>query len=82
MITKLIKKFNTKANETERFDFKEKYEGIAGTCPDCGSIVTYDILFHKYICINQDCGFEANINRERIMKRISKQSEQTSEQTI
>ena len=81
MIKKLTEKLEQQKQETVKFDFKEKYEGIAGSCPDCGSIVTYDCIFHRYVCLNPECGFEANICRERIIhKRLKNQIPVTNEQ--
>lgn len=84
MITKLTEKIKSQKNEqVVQFNFKEKYEGIAGTCPDCGDIVSYDHLFYKYICINPECGFEANINRERIISKCVKNlTESKSEKSL
>ena len=82
MLTKLTEKIKSQKSETIQFDFKEKYEGIAGCCPDCNSIVSYDVLFHKYVCINPECGFEANINRERIVRKRPNTQTIKTEQTL
>ena len=82
----MIKKLTQKLKEnkfTTQFDFKEKHEGIAGFCPDCGNIVSYDSYFHRYVCINLECDFEANINRERIIhKRLNNNQITKTEQTL
>ena len=77
MIKQLTEKIKDQKKDTIQYDFKEKHDGIAGTCPDCGSIVTYDIIFYKYVCINSKCGFEANIKRERIIKKRLCNNEET-----
>ena len=63
-------------NEEQVFNFKEKHEGIAGNCPDCGEIVSYNSFFHRYVCANLECEFEADISRRRIVRKFS-----TSQQT-
>lgn len=82
MIKKLIEKTTKTENEPVQYDFKEKYEGIAGTCPDCGDIVYYDSVFYKYVCVNLDCGFEANIKRQRKTKNNSSNSEIKTEKSL
>ena len=81
----MIKQLTQKLKEQKQsiqFDFKERYEGIAGTCPDCGDIVSYNSYFHIYFCANVECGFEANINRERIIKKSQNQSQNINVKTI
>ena len=82
MLTKLTEKIKSQKSETIQFDFKEKYEGIAGHCPDCGDIVSYNSFFLRYFCANVECDFEANINRERIVKKPRIQNENKTEQTL
>ena len=70
MIKKLTEKIKEQKTESIQYNFKEKHEGIAGTCPDCGSIVSYNSFFHRYVCINLECEFEADIKRERVVKKL------------
>jgi len=74
MINKLIQQIKEEKqkqqNEEQIFNFKEKHEGIAGNCPDCGDIVSYNSFFHRYICANVECEFEADISRKRIVKKF------------
>ena len=66
MIKKLTEKIKLQKGELIRYDFVEKCTSVAGFCPDCGEVVSFVAEIKKYICINPDCDFEANINRERI----------------
>lgn len=66
MIKKLTEKIKLQKGELVRYDFVAKCTGVAGFCPDCGEIVSFVAELKKYICINPDCDFEADINRERI----------------
>ena len=82
MISKLTAIKSNQKNESEHFNFKEKYEGIAGECPDCKSIVTYDCIFSKYVCLNPECEFQADISRRRIIRNKSVKQEIQTEQTL
>ncbi len=83
MIKQLTEKLKQEKEQSLQYDFKEKYEGIAGCCPDCGDIVSYNSFFLRYFCANVECGFEANINRERIVrKKTNNQLDQKPDQTF
>jgi len=43
-----------------------KTPGVAGVCPDCGSIVCFNSYHNRYECSSKDCCFEADINGERV----------------
>ena len=80
MIKQLTEKIKDQKKEPIQYNFKEKHEGIAGQCPDCGDIVTYNSFFLRYVCANPECEFEANIKRERIIpKRINSQTTKTEQ---
>ncbi len=66
MIKKLTEKIKMEKGRLIQYDFKIKHEGVAGFCPDCNGVVTYINYSHTYLCLNPDCSFEADINRERI----------------
>ena len=61
----LIKKTTQKLNKT-KYSFKEKNAGIAGICPDCKSIVSFNSYHQIYECLSNECCFEANLKGERI----------------
>ena len=57
---------NIKKNKTIVYEFKTKCTGVAGFCPDCEGVVTFNSYFQRYICLEPDCNFEADINKERV----------------
>lgn len=59
---KLINKMLQKENV---YIFKERDTSIAGICPDCGSIVSYNSYHKHYECNNKNCCFVANEKGER-----------------
>ena len=68
MIAKLTKKLKNekqKCNFEKAYNF-EKTSGIAGVCPDCGSIVEFRMYFQEYNCTNKNCAFVADINGVRV----------------
>lgn len=66
MIKKLTEKIKLQKGELVKYDFLEKCTGVAGFCPDCGEVVLFIKELNRYICLNPDCDFEADINRERV----------------
>jgi len=62
MIRKLTKKFQI---EKQVYNFQQS-NGIAGICPDCGSVVNFNSYHQRYQCTHKDCCFEANIQKERV----------------
>ena len=63
----LLNKLNKiKKGELITYDFKTKCTGIAGFCPDCNGVVTFSSYFQRYICLNPDCCFEADISKARV----------------
>ena len=63
MIKTLTKKIE---KQKENFNFKEKNTGVAGICPDCKGIVSFNSYNQRYECTTKECCFEANLNKERI----------------
>ena len=49
--------------QKENYNFKEKDNGVAGICPDCKGIVTFNSYHQRYQCTTKNCCFEANIKR-------------------
>lgn len=48
------------------YNFKTKDNGVAGICPDCKGIVTFNSYHQRYQCTSKDCCFEANLKKERV----------------
>ena len=63
MIKTLTKKIE---KQKEKYKFKEKNIGVAGICPDCKGIVTFNSYHQRYQCTTKECCFEANLNGERV----------------
>ncbi len=63
MIKTLTKKLQT---QKQTYNFKDKNIGVAGICPDCGGIVTFNSYHQRYQCTIKECCFEANIKKERV----------------
>ena len=82
MIKQLTEKLKQEKNQSMQYDFKEKYEGIAGCCPDCNSIVSYNSFFMRYTCINPECNFEADISKKRIVKKPLTLAQQTESKSL
>ena len=40
--------------------------GVAGVCPDCGGIISFNSYHQRYQCMNKNCCLEANIKKERV----------------
>lgn len=66
MITKLIEKLKMEKTEIQSFNFKEKCTGVAGICPDCGGIVSFNSYHGRYECKHIECCFMANEKGKRI----------------
>ena len=64
----LLNKTNKKLKKGEliTYNFETKCTGIAGLCPDCDGVVSYVSYFKRYICLNPDCCFEADIEKVRV----------------
>ena len=62
MIKRLTEKLQ---KENQVYNFKQT-NGVAGICPDCGGIVSFNSYHQRYQCSHVDCCFEANIKRERV----------------
>lgn len=62
MIRKLTEKLQT-AKQIYNF---QQTNGVAGICPDCGGIVSFNSYHQRYQCLKSDCCFEANIKKERV----------------
>ena len=60
MIKKLAEK---KQKENQTYNFKQT-NGVAGICPDCGGIVSFNSYHQRYECSHTNCCFEANIKME------------------
>ena len=60
----LITYIRTKKQPT--YNFKSKCTGIAGICPDCNSIVTWNSYHSRFQCLSSNCCFMANEKGERI----------------
>ena len=78
MIKKLTEKLQ---QEKQIYNFKQT-NGVAGVCPECGGIVSFNSYHQRYQCTHKDCCFEANIKKERVwdnnmrdenLKRIKEQ---------
>ena len=65
LLTKTAKNKNN-IKKTVVYEFETKRTGVAGFCPDCDGVVTYNSYFQRYICLNPDCCFEADVNKERV----------------
>lgn len=62
MLKKLTQKLKTK---NEIYNFKQT-NGVAGICPDCGGIVSFNSYHQRYQCSQSECCFEANVKMERV----------------
>lgn len=65
LLIRTAKKKNIKS-KTICYNFKTKYTGVAGFCPDCDGVVTFNSYFQRYICLEPNCCFEADINKGRV----------------
>ena len=61
LITQMIVKEKQKS-----YRFKPKDNGIAGICPDCSSIVSWNSYHSRFQCLGKDCCFEADEKGKRI----------------
>ena len=61
LITQIIDKEKQKS-----YNFKPKDNGIAGICPDCSSIVSWNSYHSRFQCLGKDCCFEADEKGYRI----------------
>ena len=62
----MIKRLTAKLkNEKKIYNF-EQTNGVAGVCPDCGGIVTFNSYHQRYQCSKKECCFEANVEMERV----------------
>lgn len=64
----MIKTLTEKLKEEKQkqvFKFK-RTNGIAGICPDCGEVITFNYFTKFYECTNKSCLFLANENCERV----------------
>ena len=52
--------------ETIHYNFKTKDNGVAGICPDCKGIVSFNSYHQRYQCTTKECCFEANLKKERV----------------
>ena len=68
LITKILAK-----EEVVVYSFKDKDTGIAGICPDCGGIISFNSYFKRYQCKNKKCYFEANIKKERVWDNANRE---------
>jgi len=59
-------KKNKMKYETIHYDFKTKNNGVAGICPDCKGIVSFNSYHQRYQCTTKECCFEANLKKERV----------------
>ena len=66
MIKQLTEKIKRTKGELITYDFEEKCTGVAGFCPDCKSVVSFVPAMESYLCLNPECTFEANKDRERV----------------
>ena len=62
MIKRLTEKI---ANQKQSYNFKQS-NGVAGICPDCGGIVSFNSYHQRYQCSQVDCCFEADIKKQRV----------------
>ena len=49
-----------------QYNFETRNNGVAGICPDCNGIVTFNSYHQRYQCSSKDCCFEANLKKERV----------------
>ena len=49
-----------------KYNFKTKDIGVAGICPDCNGIITFNSYHQRYQCTTKDCCFEADIKKEKV----------------
>ena len=73
MIKNLTEKLKLKKGELVTYDFEDKCTGVAGFCPDCDGIVSYVSYFQRYMCMNPECCFEANIKKERVWDNVKRE---------
>ncbi len=67
LIKEMIKK------EKQTYTFKERCTGVAGFCPDCESIVSWNSYHNRFQCMSNDCCFETNEKGERIWDNSMRQ---------
>lgn len=60
LITEMIKQKQT------TYNFKPKCTGVAGICPDCENIVSWNSYHSRFECLSNRCCFMANAKCERI----------------
>lgn len=61
----LIKQMINK-EEQKTYTFKKRCNGIAGICPDCKDIVSWNSYHSRFECLSNTCCFMANEKGERI----------------
>lgn len=66
LLNKSVNKNKRPKGELIKYNFITKCTGIAGFCPDCDGVVTFSSYFQRYICLEPDCCFEADINKVRV----------------
>ena len=62
----LVLKTAKKKTCNNQYNFKTRNNGVAGICPDCNGIVTFNSYHQRYQCSSKDCCFEANLKKERV----------------
>ena len=67
MIKTLTKKLQ---DQKQTYNFKDKDIGVAGICPDCGGIVTFNSYHQRYQCSTKECCFEANLKGARVWDNL------------
>jgi len=79
ILNKLIKR-----NTQKTYKFKPEENSIAGFCPDCDCIVSWNSYHKRFECLAFDCCFIANEKGERIwdnsmreenLKKLKEESE-------